>query len=82
MHGQPARAKSIRRETLNGSLQRLGRLADRPHPGYLKKDDGQTFVEYALILTLIAVAAAALAQRGPASSTAIGDAIGKVTAKL
>ncbi len=47
----------------------------------IKKDEGQTFVEYALILTLVAVAAAALAAwTGLVSG--IGTAMGDVTNAL
>jgi Flp pilus assembly pilin Flp len=47
----------------------------------LKKDDGQTFVEYALVLTLVAVAAVALASWS-GLVTAIGGALDGVAAVL
>jgi Flp pilus assembly pilin Flp len=57
----------------------VGSLYVRSHD--LKKDEGQTFVEYALILTLVAVAAAALAAWTGLVS-AIGSAMGDVTDAL
>lgn len=42
-----------------------------------RREDGQTFVEYALVLVLVAVAAVALTQ-WEAFVTAIGDALQKV----
>ena len=49
-----------------------GRLADR-----LRREEGQAFVEYALVLTLVAVAVALLTQWGT-FTTAIHDSLQKV----
>jgi Flp pilus assembly pilin Flp len=53
----------------------VGRIAE------LKDERGQTFVEYALLLTLVAVAVAALAAWS-GLVTGLGTAITNVTSKL
>jgi Flp pilus assembly pilin Flp len=57
----------------------VGSLIARTHD--LKRDEGQTFVEYALIISLVAVAAAALATWS-GLVTDIGAAMDKVGDKL
>jgi Flp pilus assembly pilin Flp len=59
----------------------VGSLYVRSHDLNLKRDEGQTFVEYALVLTLVAVAVVALAAWG-GLVTAIKDALDNVASKL
>jgi Flp pilus assembly pilin Flp len=59
----------------------VGSLFVRAQDINLKKDEGQTFVEYSLILVLVAVAATALAAWS-GLVTEIGAAIGKVNSAL
>ena len=56
----------------------VGSLFVRSHDINLKKDEGQTFVEYALVLSVIVVAVL-LAVTWTGLGTAIGTAITKVT---
>jgi Flp pilus assembly pilin Flp len=57
----------------------VGSLYLRSHD--LKKEDGQTFVEYAMVLTVVAVAVVVLAAWTDLG-TAISDAIGNVVDEL
>jgi Flp pilus assembly pilin Flp len=83
MHGQSARAE-IQPEGIL-FMDRfnvwVGSLFVRAQDINLKKDEGQTFVEYSLILVLVAVAATALAAWS-GLVTEIGAAIGKVNSAL
>jgi Flp pilus assembly pilin Flp len=56
----------------------VGSLIARTQDLSLKKDDGQTFVEYALVISVVSVGIV-LAVLWSGLHTAIGDAIGKVS---
>jgi Flp pilus assembly pilin Flp len=58
MHGHSARAKSNRKEStfmMDRFNVWVGSLYARSQSFSLKKDEGQTFVEYALVLSVIVV---------------------------
>jgi Flp pilus assembly pilin Flp len=81
MHGQSARA--IQPEGILFMMDRfnvwVGSIVARSHD--IRNDDGQTFVEYALVLSVIVVALLAaftLTDLG----AAIGTALGKITAAV
>jgi Flp pilus assembly pilin Flp len=57
----------------------VGSLYVRSHD--LKKDDGQTMVEYALVLTLVAIAAGMLAAWS-GLVTGVGNAVTDITSHL
>jgi Flp pilus assembly pilin Flp len=73
MHGHSARAKSNRKEStfmMDRFNVWVGSLVARSHD--IKKDEGQTFVEYALILAVVVVAVLLAV-----TWTGLGDAIGE-----
>jgi Flp pilus assembly pilin Flp len=81
MHGQSARAKSNRKEStfmMDRFNVWVGSLYARSQSFSLKKDEGQTFVEYALVLSVIVVGVLLLATWA-GLGTAISAAITKIT---
>ena len=63
-------------DRLNALIVAIG-VNIRAHLDDLRRQDGQAFVEYALVITLVAVAVALLTQWG-AFRTAIHDSLQKV----